>query len=63
MDAQKLSAAANAAEVKVVPRVLGFGPMGMIPLVDGVVLTHHPFDAGRGAGIGAGAIHGRLHQG
>ncbi len=44
MDAQKLSAAANAAEVKVVPRVLGFGPMGMIPLIDGVVLTHHPFD-------------------
>jgi para-nitrobenzyl esterase len=43
-DAMKLSAAANAAEVKVVPRVLGFGPMGMIPVVDGVVLQHHPFD-------------------
>jgi para-nitrobenzyl esterase len=44
IDAQKLAAAADAAEVKVVPRVLGFGPMGMIPLVDGSVLTHHPFD-------------------
>ena len=44
MDALKLAAAADAAEVKVVPRVLGFGPMGMIPLVDGSVLTHHPFD-------------------
>jgi para-nitrobenzyl esterase len=44
MDALKLSAAADAAEVKVVPRVLGFGPMGLVPLVDGVVLPHHPFD-------------------
>jgi para-nitrobenzyl esterase len=44
MDALQLSAAAEAAEVKVVPRVLGFGPMGLSPLVDGVVLPHHPFD-------------------
>jgi para-nitrobenzyl esterase len=44
MDAMKLAAAAEAAEVKVVPRVLGFGPMGLIPLVDGIVLPHHPFD-------------------
>jgi para-nitrobenzyl esterase len=45
MDAMKLSAAADAAEVKVVPRVLGFGPTGLIPLVDGSVIHHHPFDA------------------
>jgi para-nitrobenzyl esterase len=44
IDAMKLSAAADAAETKVVPRVLGFGPSGMIPLVDGVSITHHPFD-------------------
>jgi para-nitrobenzyl esterase len=44
MDALKLSAAADAAEVKVIPRVLGFGPMGLVPLVDGAVLPHHPFD-------------------
>jgi len=44
MDALKLSAAADAAEVKVIPRVLGYGPMGLVPLVDGVVLPHHPFD-------------------
>jgi para-nitrobenzyl esterase len=44
MDAMKLAAAADAAEVKVVPRVLGFGPMGMIPLVDGSVIHHDPFD-------------------
>jgi para-nitrobenzyl esterase len=44
LDAMKLAAAADAAEVKVVPRVLGFGPMGMIPLVDGSVIHHDPFD-------------------
>jgi para-nitrobenzyl esterase len=44
IDPMKLSAAANAAEIKVVPRVLGFGPLGMIPIVDGEVITHHPFD-------------------
>jgi para-nitrobenzyl esterase len=44
MDAMKLAAAADAAEVKVVPRVLGFGPMGLIPLVDGSVIHHNPFD-------------------
>jgi len=44
MDAMPLAAAANAAEIKVVPRILGFGPMGLIPLVDGIVLPHHPFD-------------------
>ncbi|HWW20081.1 MAG TPA: carboxylesterase/lipase family protein [Steroidobacteraceae bacterium] len=44
MDAMKLAGAAEAAEVKVVPRILGFGPTGLIPLVDGVVLPHHPFD-------------------
>lgn len=44
MDAMKLAEAANRAEVKVVPRVLGFGPMGMVPLVDGLALGHHPFD-------------------
>src|SRR3984957_7332084 len=44
MDALKVSAAADAAEVKVIPRVLGYGPMGLVPLVDGVVLPHHPFD-------------------
>ncbi len=44
MDPLKLAAAAAAAEVKVVPRVLGFGPMGLTPLVDGLVLSHHPFD-------------------
>jgi para-nitrobenzyl esterase len=43
MDAMKLAAAADAAEVKVVPRVLGFGPMGLIPLVDGSVIHHDPF--------------------
>jgi para-nitrobenzyl esterase len=45
MDAMKLTAAADAAEVKVVPRVLGYGPMGMIPLVDGIVLPHQPFES------------------
>jgi para-nitrobenzyl esterase len=45
MDAAKLAAAAAAAEVKVVPRALGFGPQGLIPLVDGIDLPHHPFDA------------------
>lgn len=40
----KLAAAADAAEVKVVPRVLGFGPMGLIPLVDDLVIHHEPFD-------------------
>jgi para-nitrobenzyl esterase len=44
MDALQLSKAADAAEVKVIPRVLGFGPMGLVPLVDGVVLPRHPFD-------------------
>jgi para-nitrobenzyl esterase len=44
MDAAKLAQAADAAETKVVPRVLGFGPMGLIPVVDGHGLTHHPFD-------------------
>jgi para-nitrobenzyl esterase len=44
LDALQLSTAADAAEVKVIPRVLGFGPMGLVPLVDGVVLPHHPFD-------------------
>jgi para-nitrobenzyl esterase len=45
MDAVKLAAAADAAEVKVVPRVLGFGPMGLIPLVDASVIHHDPFDS------------------
>jgi para-nitrobenzyl esterase len=45
MDAMKLAAAADSAEVKVVPRVLGFGPMGLIPVVDGSAILHHPFDA------------------
>ena len=45
MDAAALAAAANLAEVKVVPRVLGFGPMGMVPVVDGKVLYHDPFDS------------------
>jgi para-nitrobenzyl esterase len=45
MDALELSSAADAAEVKVIPRVLGFGPMGLVPLVDGAVLPHHPFDS------------------
>lgn len=44
MDARQLVAAAVAAEAKVVPRVLGFGPMGLVPLVDGNVLPHDPFD-------------------
>jgi len=44
MDAHRLAAAADAAETKVVPRVLGHGPMGLIPLIDAVTLTHHPFD-------------------
>lgn len=44
MDAAKLAAAASAAEVKIVPRVLGFGPLGLIPLVDGIHLRHDPFD-------------------
>jgi para-nitrobenzyl esterase len=44
MSALDLARAADAAEVKVVPRVLGFGPSGMVPLVDGVSITHHPFD-------------------
>ena len=33
------------AERKVVPRMIGIGPMGMSPIIDGVVLKHHPFDA------------------
>jgi para-nitrobenzyl esterase len=45
MDAAQLAAAAAAAEIKVVPRVLGFGPQGLIPVVDGIVLPHHPFDS------------------
>jgi para-nitrobenzyl esterase len=44
MDVRRLEAAAQVAELKVVPRVLGFGPIGFIPLVDGIVLPHHPFD-------------------
>jgi para-nitrobenzyl esterase len=44
MDARKVAAAADVAEKKVMPRVLGRGPLGMIPLIDGVTLTHHPFD-------------------
>jgi para-nitrobenzyl esterase len=44
MDAKRLATAAAAAEVKVVPRVLGFGPMGLVPLVDDRALTHDPFD-------------------
>ena len=44
LDAAKLAAVAAASEVKVVPRVLGFGPQGLIPLIDGRVLYHEPFD-------------------
>jgi para-nitrobenzyl esterase len=44
VDASKLAAAADRADSKVVPRVLGFGPMGLIPLVDDHVILHHPFD-------------------
>jgi para-nitrobenzyl esterase len=44
VDAMKLAAAANKADSTVVPRVLGFGPMGLVPLVDGQVIHHHPFD-------------------
>jgi len=44
MDASKLASAAAAAEIKIVPRVLGFGPLGLIPLVDGIHLPHDPFD-------------------
>ena len=44
MDAARLAAVAAASEVKVIPRVLGFGPQGLIPLVDGHVLHHEPFD-------------------
>jgi len=44
VDAIKLAAAADRADSTVVPRVLGFGPMGLIPLVDGKVIHHHPFD-------------------
>jgi len=44
MDAPRLSAAADAAEVKVIPRVLGFGPEGLVPIIDDVVIHHHPFD-------------------
>ncbi len=44
IDATKLAAAFDAADSKVVPRVLGFGPMGLIPLVDGSTILHHPFD-------------------
>jgi para-nitrobenzyl esterase len=44
VDALKLAAAADKADSKVVPRVLGFGPMGLIPLVDDHVILHHPFD-------------------
>jgi para-nitrobenzyl esterase len=44
MDALKLVAAAAEAERKVVPRVLGVGPMGLIPVVDDIVLRHDPFN-------------------
>lgn len=44
IEALKLAAAFDAADSKVVPRVLGFGPMGLIPLVDGTTIVHHPFD-------------------
>jgi para-nitrobenzyl esterase len=44
VDALKFAAAADRADSKVVPRVLGFGPMGLIPLVDDQVILHHPFD-------------------
>jgi para-nitrobenzyl esterase len=44
MDVMALVKAANAAEVKVVPRILGNGPMGLAPIVDGLALTHDPFD-------------------
>jgi para-nitrobenzyl esterase len=44
MDVVKLTAAAAAAELKVAPRILGKGPMGLTPIVDGIVLPHHPFD-------------------
>jgi para-nitrobenzyl esterase len=44
VDAMKLAAAANKADSIVVPRVLGFGPMGLIPLIDDSVIFHHPFD-------------------
>ena len=44
MDADAFGKAASAAETKVVPRVIGQGPQGLIPLVDGVEITHNPFD-------------------
>jgi para-nitrobenzyl esterase len=44
LDAAKLFAAADIAEQKVVPRVMGSGPMGLVPVVDDVVIHHHPFD-------------------
>jgi para-nitrobenzyl esterase len=45
VDADKLTRAADEAERKVVPRIIGVGPMGMSPIIDAVVLKHHPFDA------------------
>jgi para-nitrobenzyl esterase len=44
LDARKVALAAAAAELRVAPRVLGIGPRGLTPVVDGVVLPHHPFD-------------------
>ena len=44
MDAEVFAKAAAVAETKVVPRVLGVGPQGLIPLVDGIEITHNPFD-------------------
>jgi para-nitrobenzyl esterase len=44
IDAAKLVAAAETAEQKVVPRTVGVGPMGLVPVVDDVVIHHHPFD-------------------
>ncbi len=44
MDFKKLVVAATAAETKVVPRVMGHGPEGLVPVVDGIVIKHNPFD-------------------
>jgi para-nitrobenzyl esterase len=44
LDATKLLVAASAAERKIVPPSLGNSPLGLVPLVDNVVIHHHPFD-------------------
>ncbi len=44
VDSTVLASAASSAEMKIMPRVLGKASRGLIPVVDGTVLRHDPFD-------------------